>query len=309
MIEYTRELKMKLPPTETQHISHEITDEVIENFNMNNFEIKENYFVKYMPYSWEGGYLIIKKDKLLFNEKLSKMKSNIILAQVALLLLFASISYFLARRALKPMQNAINKLDNFSKDLIHDLNTPITSILLNMQLLDANEAFKNNKQLLRIKQSAQDIGELHNNLSLLLQEGSLSIKKENITPLIEELVEVHKKIYKNINFVLPKKPFYAIANKEALKQILSNILSNACKYNKQDGFVKISINNNVLCIEDSGMGIKNPSRIFERSYKEHKSGHGIGLDIVKRLCDAMEIEIKATSKIECGTTVFLKFKY
>ncbi len=43
---------------------------------------------------------------------------------------FASISFFLSRHALKAMQEAIIKLDNFSKDLIHDLNTPVTSILL-----------------------------------------------------------------------------------------------------------------------------------------------------------------------------------
>ena len=308
MIEYVRQVKMKQTPRTLEHISHEVVQIEINNFNMNNFEIKERSFSKYMPYSWQGGYILVVKDKIHYEETMLQIKIYIISIQILLLVLFGMLSYFLSVRALKPMQEAITKLDNFSKDLIHDLNTPITSILLNMKLLDVKDEFRDNKPLLRIKRSVEDIGELHNNLTVLLQEDTMIILQENLFEIINEVVLTHKKIYKDISFEIKEVEFFAKINRDAFKQVIVNIISNACKYNKQDGFIKVFTKDRVLYIEDSGVGIQNPQNIFERSYKEHTSGHGIGLDIVKRLCDVMEMEIHAVSTLEVGTTISLKFK-
>ena len=308
MIEYVRQIKMKQEPTSPEHIKHEIVDIEIQNFSMSNFEIQSTKFLKYMPYSWEGGYILVSKDKIHYEESILEIKQYIIFIQLILLMLFATLSYFLSVQALRPMQEAITKLDNFSKDLIHDLNTPITSILLNMKLLDSHSAFKDNKPLSRIKRSVEDIGELHNNLTVLLQEESMVMQEENLFKVINEVISTHKKIYTDIFFDIRDADYYMIVNRDAFKQVMVNIISNACKYNKQGGYVKIYARDRILYIEDSGIGIKNPQNIFERSYKEHKSGHGIGLDIVKRLCEAMEIEIVVVSEVDRGTTISLKFK-
>ncbi|MEN8303663.1 MAG: HAMP domain-containing sensor histidine kinase [Campylobacterota bacterium] len=308
MIEYVRQIKMKQVASSPEHIKHEVVPIEIENFNMNNFEIQEAKFLKYMPFNWEGGYILVTKDKIHYEEIIFQIKVYIILIQLLLLILFATLSYFLSVRALKPMQEAVTKLDNFSKDLIHDLNTPITSILLNMKLLDARSEFKDNKPLLRIKRSVEDIGELHNNLTVLLQEETMIIQEENLFEIINEVILTHKKIYKEISFEVKELEFFAKINRDAFKQVIVNIISNACKYNKQDGFIKIYTKGRVLYIEDSGVGIQNPQNIFQRSYKEHTSGYGIGLDIVKRLCDVMETEVHVASTLEVGTTISLKFK-
>ena len=307
MIEFTRKLKMNLNPQDN-HIKYKRINIDIHNFNMDNFMIKENEFSKYMPYSFNGGYILITKDKVHYHEKLFVIKLKIILVQIVLLLLFGLISYLLAMRALKPMQNAIVKLDNFSKDLIHDLNTPITSMFLNIKLLESKQEFKENKPLQRIKQSLVDIGELHSNLTILLQEDTMIVQKENLFEIISEVVATHKKIYKDIQFILIASEVYATINRDAFKQIIINIISNACKYNVENGYVKIYMKDSILSIEDGGVGIENPKQIFERSYKEHLSGHGIGLDIVKRLCEAMEIKISASSTLGEGTTISLKCK-
>lgn len=308
MIEYVRQVKMKQTPHSKTHISHEIKDIKIANFSMDNFEIQDTKFLKYMPFSWEGGYILVTKDKIHYHESIFAIKIYIITVQIMLLLLFASLSYFLSVRALGPMQEAITKLDNFSKDLIHDLNTPITSILLNMKLLDAKDEFKDNKPLCRIKRSLEDIGELHNNLTVLLQEETMIIQEENLFEIINEVLLTHKKIYADISFDVKEVEFFAKINRDAFKQVIVNIISNACKYNKKSGYVKVYAQNRALYIEDSGIGIQNPESIFERSYKEHTSGHGIGLDIAKRLCDAMGMKIIAVSKVNIGTTISLTFK-
>ena len=308
MIEYVRQIKMKLTPKNSIHIKHEVVDIKIDDFNMNSFEIQANKFIKYMPFSWESGYILVSKDKVHYHETMFKIKVNVITIQFLLLLLFATLSYFLSVRALKPMQEAITKLDNFSKDLIHDLNTPITSILLNMKLLDTKEEFKDDKALLRIKRSVEDITELHKNLTVLLQEETMIMQEENLLNIVNEVVLTHKKIYRDISFEIEEIVFFAKVNRDAFKQVIVNIISNACKYNKIDGYIKIYTENRALYIEDSGLGIQNPESIFERSYKEHTGGHGIGLDIVKRLCDAMEVEILVVSTLGVGTTISLHFK-
>ena len=308
MIEYVRQIKMKQTPTTPEHIQHKVINIEIKNFNMNNFEIQDNKFLKYMPYNWSGGYILVTKDKIHYKESILEIKRYIIAIQIVLLLLFALLSYFLSVRALVPMQEAITKLDNFSKDLIHDLNTPITSILLNMKILDSNSVFKENKQLGRIKRSVEEIGELHNNLTVLLQEETMIMLQENLFEIINEVVVTQKKISRDIHFDIRDANYYAKVNRDAFRQVITNIISNACKYNKEGGYIKIYARDKSLYIEDSGIGIKNPQNIFERSYKEHSSGHGIGLDIVKRLCDAMEIEIHVVSTLGVGTTISLKFK-
>ena len=215
MIEYVRKIKMKLPVINQNEITHEIKDVYIEDFSMENFDIKENYFVKYMPYSWDGGYILVKKNKKSYYNKLFDIKLRIISIQLFLLALFASLSYFLSMRALKPMQEAITKLDNFSKDLIHDLNTPITSILLNMKLLDKIEQFNHNKPLQRIKRSVEDISELHNSLTVLLQEETMLIQNEDLSEIIEDVVLTHKRIFRDIEYELHVKNYYAHVNKKA----------------------------------------------------------------------------------------------
>ncbi len=307
MIEYVRLFKMKKLSHANDAITYEILDIKIPNFNMNNFKIEDEYFEKYMPYNWEGGYILIKKDKSEFYKNLFAIKVEIITVQVLLLLFFAMLSYFLSIRALRPMQEAITKLDNFSKDLIHDLNTPITSILLNMKILEKNSDLNDNKPLSRIKKNVEDISELHNNLTTLLQEDTMKVKKENVVKIIEDVVATHQKIYTDIEYSIDAKELYANINKNAFTQVLVNLISNASKYNKNRGYIKIYSKGRTLFIEDSGVGIKNPSEIFNRSYTEQKSGTGIGLDITKRLCEAMNIDISATSQIEIGTTVSLKF--
>lgn len=308
MIEHIRKIKMSQHQEHSGGITHVIVHKDIQNFNMDNFTITKDYFESYMPYNWNGGYFFVKKSTEGFYKQEAAIKNKIILVQIGLLLLFALISYFLSLRALRPMQDAIVKLDNFSKDLIHDLNTPITSILLNTKILERGE-FKENKALQRIKQSAEDIGALHNNLNILLQEDTLVVRKEEICEIVREVVGIQEKIYTDIDIQVEPSSLKAIVNRDALKQIVANILSNACKYNKENGYVKIYAEEKTLYIKDSGVGIKNPTQIFTRSYTEHAHGHGIGLDIVKRLCDVMEITINAHSVVEEGTTISLVFKH
>jgi signal transduction histidine kinase len=61
-------------------------------------------------------------------------------------------------------------------------------------------------------------------------------------------------------------------------------------------------------IRDNGKGIKNTAKIFDRFYKEHERGLGIGLHIVKKLCDTMHISIYVKSTLGSGSLFTLNFQ-
>mgnify|MGYP000107886480 CR=1 FL=1 len=136
----------------------------------------------------------------------------------------------------------------------------------------------------------------------------MSREKENIYYIVQNVVQTYERIYPTIDFECKDFELYVTVNHKAFKQVLINLLSNACKYNRKNGFVKVYVQEKNLFIEDNGLGIKSPDSIFQRSYKEHIHGTGIGLDIVKRLCDAMNIEIEVSSKLNIGSKFILKFE-
>ncbi|WP_345975998.1 HAMP domain-containing sensor histidine kinase [Sulfurimonas sp. HSL3-7] len=304
IIEYARHLKMN-EPIVSADITHEIVKKEIKHFSMDTLIIKENYFEKYIPNNWHESYLYIKKDTRRFKEHISALKQQIIVVQLLLLSLFALISLLLTNSALRPMKEMIFRLDKFTKDLIHDLNTPLTTIKLNLKLLEKDAAYPENKALKRIGKSAYEISELHQNLTVLLEEDTFLLEEIDVCTIAAELLCDYEAIYPALRFKTACSALKSNLNETALKQILHNLLSNACRYNRENGHINIWNKGKTLYIQDSGTGITNPERIFERNYSEQSSS-GIGLDIVKRLCDAMKIKISVDSSAN-GTTISLTF--
>lgn len=207
--------------------------------------------------------------------------------------------------SLKPMKEALHLLQNFLKDLIHDLNTPATSILLNSKLLRRHGDFD---EIGRIEISAQIIASLYKNLELITPNQILKDEEVSLERLIDERIELLKKIYPKIEFQKEGKNFIVQTNKNSIERIIDNLLTNACKYNKKNGTVQIKFNNPELIIQDTGIGIKDTQKVFQRYYKENDSGLGIGMSIVKQLCDILQINIEVKSEINKGTKIILRFE-
>ncbi len=298
MIEYARHIKFHENIREYKNgiYSHKFVHTKQKHIDIRNFYTLDNLFMKYIPTKKPGYYMQVFKKKDDFNHQLSRLQYKIILFQFLLLLIFAYISYKLAKNALKPLQESISTLDRFAKDLIHDLNTPVTAIGLNMKILAKDSACRKNSAVKRIEKSVETISQLHKNLTVLLQEETFQLAPLPLCKIVKELVQTQKQLCPHIHFEYEcNHSFVADLNEHAIKQILQNLLANACKYNKKDGFVKIFSQNNALYIQNSGPKIDNPKEIFKRSYSGDRNGSGIGLDIVKRLALAMNIEIEVKS--------------
>lgn len=251
----------------------------------------QNYLLKI---SYPEMRYVEKKSALLDETLLYFLFSSMVIALYALFFSFYTLS---------PLQKAYLLLEEFLKDVIHDLNTPVTSILVNAKLLrkSVQERF-----IERIELSAKTIHTLHENLQNYLHNIPLHFETVDVTALVEERLQYHRSLYTRLTFVVNLEPCRLETNRNAFQRIIDNILSNACKYNTADGSVTVTLTQEALTIEDTGVGIKNTRKVFERFYKESSRGIGIGLHIVEKLSEELGIHITLTSSKD-GTIFTLKW--
>lgn len=237
--------------------------------------------------------------------------------QIEIFIFFSSIYFFvtllafyLAKLFIAPIKEERIKLNNFIKDSTHELNTPLTAILMSIQ----NDNLST-KQIQRIRISAKRISDIYKDLRYLFLENNKE-KKDSIdldlSLLIKEQVEsLSPQIkQKKINIILDLQSTLYKIKQEDFERLFLNLLNNAIKYNKIDGKISIFLKNNTLSIEDSGIGINKDKikDIFKRYYRatSEQGGFGIGLSIVERICEEYNINIQVKSEEKIGTTFTLK---
>jgi signal transduction histidine kinase len=222
------------------------------------------------------------------------------------LLVIIVLSILFSLYALYPLRNALLLTREFVKDILHDVNTPISTMRLNLSLL--HKEIGENKKLLRVERSIENMLLLQENLRDYLHSSKSEKEYVNLAKLIKERVNLLEHSYPKLNYFIDiseDKSFEV--DKKLFLRIIDNLLSNASKYNKPEGKVKIYFNESKQTLEilDTGKGIKNPKKVFERFYKEHERGVGIGLHIVKKLCSELGIGIELETVLGEGTVVKL----
>jgi len=228
------------------------------------------------------------------------------------------IGYFLLKLFLKPMRDALHLLDRFIKDTTHELNTPVSTIMTNIELID-KESIKDKfllKSINRIDIGAKTISNIYDDLSyLILNNRVVSDNQDiNLKELIKERVEYFSLLtnMKKIEVIscLDADAMLHMDNKK-LSKLIDNILSNAIKYNKIGGSIYIKLDANRLSIKDTGKGIKEEhiNLMFDRFARFDKvvGGFGIGLNIVKMICDEYNLTINIKSKFDNWTEVSISW--
>ncbi len=220
-----------------------------------------------------------------YKSQLNKIKERLFIQLMIFSFISALVSLLFSAYTLKPIKDALFLLEEFIRDIIHDLNTPITSILINLKMM------KHTQEADSIAQSANAIAMLHKNLDVYLKDSKFEKEPTEVDKLLKEQIDYFKSLYGYLDWNLDIEKVTIDSNDIALSRIIYNLLSNACKYNTSNGFIKIELTQYQLTItNDSYGGIKNPKRVFERFYKESDRGIGIGLHIVEKLCGELKIE-------------------
>ncbi|MGJ0298269.1 HAMP domain-containing histidine kinase [Aliarcobacter cryaerophilus] len=233
-----------------------------------------------------------------------------------ILLLF--VGYFIAKLFLKPMRESIQMLDRFIKDTTHELNTPIAAILSNIQMINKdNIDEKLAKKINRIEIGAKTISNIYEDLTFVSLNNQIISNNEklNFSQILNQRVDFFKSIAnsKQIEFILDiKENVFIVCDIKKLSKLIDNILSNAIKYNKFQGFIKVTLKDKILIIEDSGKGMSkdNLENLFTRYKRFDKSvgGFGIGLNIVSLIAKEYDLKIDVISKIDVGTRIKIRWQ-
>ena len=230
-----------------------------------------------------------------------------------LFFILALIGFGLARLLLHPMNEAIALLDDFIKDTTHELNTPVSAILTNIESLaesDLPEIVQ--KKLKRIEIASRTISTLYDDLTYLILNHDQAIDNAplNLSDLLHERLDYfrHRIEQKKIDLELRITPdiILTIDQTKAIR-LIDNLLSNAIKYNRMGGKIIVTLNSDGLCIEDNGIGIPSDmiDQVFERYTRADKSvgGFGIGLHIVAMIAKEYDFTITIESEVKKGTKI------
>ncbi|WP_092912478.1 sensor histidine kinase [Hydrogenimonas thermophila] len=240
-----------------------------------------------------------------YREDLAKIQKELLFEFFAIFIVLILLSVLFSFYALHPLREALKLTEEFIRDILHDFNTPLSIVRLNVRMLkkDCPQSTK----IDRIEQAVETLLRLQNNLRSYIGGHELQKEVFSLDELLKERVQLIERAFSHLKFDLQISPLKIVANKDAMIRIIDNILSNAAKYNKKDGSITVKLIPDLdkLIIEDTGIGIEYPHKVFERFYKENDRGIGIGLHIVKKLCDEMNIDIELKSKKDEGTTVTL----
>lgn len=215
----------------------------------------------------------------------------------------AFVSLLFSIYSLMPLQRALRINEEFVKDILHDFNTPISSMLINLKIF--KREIGDNQKIRRLENNIQSILSLQDNLRIFLKGVPAQSERFSLKELVQDRVHYFEVLYPDVQYKMTIDKTVLETNKDAFTRILDNLLSNAGKYNSANGEVNIVLQGSSLTIQDTGKGIKHPSKVFDRYYKEQDRGIGIGLHIVKKLCDELSIPIKIHSKKNKGTKIEL----
>lgn len=233
----------------------------------------------------------------------------------------------------KQLKEAIELKSKFVADVSHELRTPLTIMKGNLDLLLRTKEFDDDaKEMLGVIE-----GQIDNMAKMLLDLATLAKGEKDISGLRLEKVCIYKLIQnvaKIFDAVAKKykisilfsgsddsKEIELLGDKEKLERMASNLISNAIKYGKSNGWVKIGVecdkSSLTISVSDDGIGMpkKDLINIFDRFYRlnrlsqdenfsqsEKCSGSGLGLAICKWVAEAHKGRIEVESEINRGST-------
>ena len=212
--------------------------------------------------------------------------------------------------------NMIKREQEFTANVSHELRTPLTAIRTSCELLAEDPALSE-KSHARIRYINHAVNSMTNHIqALLFLAREQEFKDKEPIALLECVEDVHSHFREEISrkglactIGIPPDALLT-ANRQALQLVLTNLFKNAVMYT-DSGFIHIGYATGRLTVSNSGVGIpvEQLPRIFARNYRgvSGVDGHGLGLDIVKKVCNQADWNIEVSSVSGKSTTFSVTF--
>ncbi|PFL14075.1 two-component sensor histidine kinase [Bacillus cereus] len=232
------------------------------------------------------------------------------------------IGFFLAGRALIPIQNSWEKQQQFVSDASHELRTPLAVIQSKTDVLFQSPSATIEEKAMDISTISKEcrrLSKLVANLLLLARSDSNQIEMDKkvfeVDKLLEEIVDPYKEIasYQEKEMILKvERDISFIGDRERIHQLMVILLDNAMKYTNEGGHIQINCMQTSssirIQVKDNGIGVKEVDipKLFDRFYQGDKArspseGAGLGLSIANWIVEKHYGKISVESKWGEGT--------
>ena len=200
---------------------------------------------------------------------------------------------------LKKVSDDYRHNKEFNENASHELQTQLAIIRTHTENL-LNEAEVDDhhlEDLQRIYQASNSLTRFQKSLLLLSKISNMEFSKKepvNLAEIIELNLPVYEEAIAMRSLSLEKElqPVMVEIDRGLAEIMVNNLIKNAVKHNVQDGFIRIVLTDSELIIENSGVSFSEPPETMIRRFKKGKNGgHGIGLAIVKQICDINQFEL------------------
>lgn len=233
----------------------------------------------------------------------------------------STISYFLARRTMRPIKDAMAAQDRFTADASHELRTPLAVMKAEIEvaLRDKKRTKKETDELL--KSNVEEIDRLSNlaeGLLTLSHTNSKSNNKTEVSEVIAKAISRFEKIAAKKNIKIKPnqlKSRIVLINNTDLDKVITILIDNAIKYSPARSVINISMLTKdtqvIIEIADNGQGISKNDlpHIFDRFYRTDTSrseqGYGLGLSIAKKIIEYNDGSISVKSQLNHGSTFII----
>lgn len=286
-----------------------------------NMIFKKNYFekdgykilVSSAPQEHLGiKYVVVKTDE--YHHELQKLKKEVLFNTIIIFIAIVIISWLLSKLFMKPVHEKVEQIEQFIQDISHELNTPVTALQMSSKRAMQKGVY-DEKILTNISISTKQLYNIYRSLTYLTfhmpnQEATLI----NLKPVLESCIEYYKELSHAKNIIIKANMEDAALKITDTKAelLFSNLISNAIKYSMPNTTINITLKDGYFSIEDEGIGI--PKEKLQEIFKLYKrssniaGGFGVGLNIVKQICDKVGIELDVTSVPEKGTCFTLQWQ-
>ena len=272
------------------------------------------------------GYIQVGRSLNDYERHLLDSKLLLLMGLPVALVLTSLAGWWLSGRAMKPVHQSYQQMQQFTADAAHELRTPLAAIqattesVLRMDALSESEARDTLKtierQNNRISQLVRDLLLLSRmDLNMLAEKEQSCCINDILSDLQEELsaLAISQAIALKLEIHVSQ-PLKVVGDEEQLYRLFSNLITNAIRYTPEGGEVNVTLSRHehyaVVEVQDTGIGIAESDRekIFERFYRvssdrsRYTGGSGLGLSIAKAIAQKHKGSIQLKSRLECGSS-------
>jgi signal transduction histidine kinase len=219
-------------------------------------------------------------------------------------------------RYLRRLREFIERENYFTADVSHELRTPLAIMLGTVEVLEQDDSLspKQKERISRIRRAAQDMIDLTSALLLMAREHHNAADEQlcNVAEVTLACVEKHRHLIGDrpirMEVELISQPTL-IAERPLLEIVIGNLIRNAL-FHTEEGQVLLRVEEDRLTVLDTGVGMRPEEleRVLERYYRGATSaGAGVGLSLVKRICDRYGWHISLDSTEGEGTSAEILF--